>query len=114
MLIGRYDDPATYTGIDVDVRIDAALTDESKRGEAAEQWLADLRSFANQYECLGVPEAFGERVYIFDVIIPDRYVVPIQLAEAGKGAEGVEVVVENRDSHSPPISVERRPEGSAP
>jgi hypothetical protein len=33
------------------------------------------------------------------MIIPDRYFVTVQLPEARERAEGVEIIVENRDFH---------------
>ena len=41
-------------GVDVDVRIDAALADEPQLIEALEQWSADLRPLADQDQDYGV------------------------------------------------------------
>ena len=99
MLIGRHDDPESRAGVDVDVRIHATLTDQPQRAEPFEQWLADLRSLANQYQHLGIRETSGKCVEVLRVIVPHRYRVTVQLAEARERAERIEVVVQNRDLH---------------
>ena len=99
MLIGRYDDPATRTGVDVDMRVNAALTDEPQGVEAFEQRLTDLRTLANQHENLSVLKARGEGVDILDVIVPDRHLVSVQFAKAPEGTKRVEIVIENRNFH---------------
>src|SRR5688572_4361912 len=99
MLIGRYDDPATRTRLDVDMRVNAALTDEPQGVEPFEQRLTDLRALANQHENLSVLEARGESVDILDVIVPDRHLVSVQFAKAAEGTKGVEIVIENRNPH---------------
>ena len=95
MLIGGYDDPAARARLDVDMRVDAALTDKPQGVEAFEQRRTDLRALANQHEHLCVLEARGERVDILRVIVPDRHVLPVQLAKAWERAQCVEIVVEN-------------------
>ena len=99
MLIGRYDDPATRTRVDVDMRVDAALTDEPKRVEAYEQRLTDLRTLANQHEHLCVLEARGERIDILRVVVPDRHLVSVEFAKARERSKRVEIVIENRNLH---------------
>src|SRR5262249_46291394 len=99
MLIGRYDDSASRTRVDVDMRVDAALTDQPQRVKAFEQRLADLRTLANQYEHLRVFQAYGKRVEGLGVIVPHRYLVCVQLAKARKSAKGVEIVIQNRNLH---------------
>jgi hypothetical protein len=42
------------------------------------------------------------------MVVPDRDVVPVQLAEARKRAEGVGVVVEDRDPHRAPTAARPR------
>src|SRR5262245_26088129 len=99
MQTGRYDDPATRTRIDVDMRVNAALTDEPQGVEAFEQRLTDLRTLANQHENLSVLKASGEGVDILGVIVPDLYLVSVQFAKAPEGTQRVEIVIENRNFH---------------
>ena len=99
MLARRHDDAAPRAGVDVDMRIDAALADQPELRQALEQRRADLRAFADQHQRLGVAQALGQGVDILDVIVPDRHVVAGELAEAGQGAQGVVVIVEDRDFH---------------
>ena len=44
-------------------------------------------------------QPLGERVDVLDVVVPDRDLVPVELAEARQRAQRVEVVVEDRDLH---------------
>ena len=91
--------PQPRAGVDVDVRIDAALADEPQLRQALEQRRADLGALADQHQRLGVPQPLGQRVDVLDVIVPDRDVVAGQLREAGQRAQRVEVVVEDGDLH---------------
>ena len=100
MLARRHDDAVLRAGVDVDVRIDAALADELELGQAFEQRCADLRALADQDQHLGVLQAFGQRVEVLDMVVPDRDVVAVELPEAGQRPHGVVIVVENRDFHS--------------
>src|SRR6266513_3676180 len=109
MLIGRYDDAATGTRVDVDVRVDTALADEPKCVEAFEQRPADLRTLANQHKHLRVPEARGELVDILCVVVPNPYFVPVELVKAWERTKGVEIVVENRNLHGTCPSYIRSP-----
>ena len=97
---GRRDDHSELrTGIDVDVRVDAALTDEAELRQSTQEWRADLSALANQHERFGLAQALGERVDVLDVIVPNLDVVPRQLREAFERAQRVLVVVEDRDPH---------------
>ena len=58
--------PQPRAGLDVDVRIDAALADEPEIGQALEQRRADLGALADQHQHLGVAQALGERVDVLD------------------------------------------------
>ena len=99
MLIGRYDNAATRARLDVDMRVNAALTDEPQGIQALEQRLTDLRTLSNQHENLRVLKARGEAVDILDVIVPDRYLMPVEFAKARKCTKRVEIVIENRNLH---------------
>ena len=56
-------------GVDVDVRIDAALADELQVGQALEQRRADLGAFADQDQRLGAGKPLGQRVEVLDVVV---------------------------------------------
>src|SRR5437016_12456375 len=86
-------------GVDVDVRIDAALADEPQLVEALEQWSSNLRPLADQDQDFGVSQPFRERVEILAAVVPDGDFVACVLAETGKGAQRIVIVVEDGDSH---------------
>ena len=58
MLARRDDDAKPRTGLDVDVRIDAALTDQLELRKAFEQRCADFGALADQHEGFGVLQSF--------------------------------------------------------
>ena len=105
MLARRHDDTAAGTGLDVDVRIDAALADESEPGQAFEQRRSNGRALADEHQAFGVLEPRRQRVCILHVVVPDRDLMTLEPLEAGKRAHRVEIVVENRNLHAcaPPI-----------
>ena len=82
MLARRHDDAEPRAGVDVDVRIDAALADQPELRQPLEQRRADLRALADQHQRLGVLQALGERVDVLDVVVPDRDVVAVELARS--------------------------------
>src|SRR5439155_20848181 len=86
-------------GVDVDMRIDAALADEPQLIEALEQWSSNLRPLADQDQDFGVSQPFRECVEILDVVVPDGDFVACELLETGKGAQRIVIVVEDGDSH---------------
>ena len=100
MLVGRHDHTATRTRLDIDMRVDAALADEAQRAKAFEQRRADLRALADQHQHLRIPEALCERVDILRVVVPDRYVVPVELAKARERAQRIEIIIQDRNLHS--------------
>ena len=71
MLARRNDDAELRASLDVDVRIDAALTDEPELVQSMEQRRADLGPLADQHQHFGIPQSFGQRIDILDVIVPD-------------------------------------------
>ena len=82
-------DAEPRAGIDVDMRIDAALADELELGQALEQGRADLRALAEQHQRFGVAQSPGQRVGVLHVIVPDRDVVAVELAKARQRAQRV-------------------------
>src|SRR4051812_40872090 len=105
MLIGRHDHPVACTRVDIDMRIDAALTDEPQGVEALEQRLADLRTLTNQHEHLRACEARRERLDVLGVIVPDRYFMAVQFVKAGETTKRVEIIIENCNLHGTFLSL---------
>ncbi len=85
--------------IHVDVRVDTALTDQLQLREPFDQRLPDRRALADQHERFGVLQALGQRVGVFRVIVPDRYVVAFEFPERVEGPNDVLVVVEDGNFH---------------
>ena len=82
MLARRHDDAEPRAGVDIDMRIDAALADQPQLRQPLQQRRADLRALADQHQRLGVAQPLRQRVDVLDVIVPDRDVVAGELAEA--------------------------------
>ena len=99
MLVRRDDDAVLRARVDVDVRIDAALTHQPQLRQPLDERPADRRAFADQDQRFGLGQALRERINVVDMIVPDRDLVAVELAEAVEGAQGVEVVVEDGDVH---------------
>src|SRR5437867_5994138 len=59
----------------------------------------DLRTLANQHEHLRVLEAGGEGIDILHVVVPDRYLVSVELVKARESTKRVEIVIEDRNLH---------------
>ena len=95
MLARRHHDAEPGAGVDVDMRIDAALADQLELGQPLQQRRADLRALADQDQRLGVLQAVGQRIDVLDVVVPDRDVMAVELAEARKRPHRVVIVVEN-------------------
>jgi hypothetical protein len=91
------------------VRVDASLADQSKIRESFQECGADFRALTDEDESFRVVETPCKLIDVFGVVVPHRDVVPVQLAEAVKCPERVEVVVEDGDSHQsiPPLAGER-------
>src|SRR6266446_821968 len=104
MLVRGHNNAEPRTGINVDMRIDAALADELQPGQAFQERRPDRCAFANQHQRLGVGEAARECIDILDVVVPDGNVMAIELAEARQRAYGVMVVVQDGDFHEMPSS----------
>src|SRR5207344_1361051 len=97
MLARRYNDTELRTGIDVDVRVDAALADEPELVQSMKQRRADLRPLTYQHKRFRIPQSFGQRIDVLDVIVPDLDLVTCQLFEAVEGAKRVVIIVKNGD-----------------
>ena len=94
---------ATFgAGVDVDVRAGAAgLGDELQLRQLVQQVLVDPRALANQDQGFGVRQAHAELPGALDGIVEDLDLVPGEQREAIELANGVLVVVEDRDLHRP-------------
>ncbi len=92
MLARRYYDTELRTGIDVDVRVDAALADEPELVQSMEQRRADLGPLAYQHQHFGIPQSFGQRIDILDMIVPDLDFVIRHSLEAVERAKRVVVM----------------------
>ena len=62
MHVGAQQDTVGAAGVDVDVRIDAALADQSEPGQSLEQVGLNARAFAEQYQGLGVGVTARQRI----------------------------------------------------
>ena len=96
----RHHDALLGAGVDVDVRIDAALADQLELGQLGEQRRADAGALADQDQRLGVLQPLGQRVGVLEMVVPDRDVVAVELLEAGQRPHGVVIIVKNGDFHS--------------
>ncbi len=99
MLVRGHHDAEPRAGINVDMRIDAALADELQPGQAFQQRRPDRGALADQHQRFGVGEASRECVNILDMIVPDHDVMAIELAEARQRAYRVVVIIQDGDSH---------------
>ena len=99
MLVGRDDHAPAGARVDIDVRVHAALADQPELVQTLEQLRSDLGPLADQDEDLGVFQARGERAGLLQVIVPDVDLMALQFPETGQRPQGIEVVVENRDTH---------------
>ena len=96
----RGDDHAERgAGVDVDVRVDAALADQPQLRQPLKQRRSDLRALADEHERLGVAQPLGEHVDVLDMVGPDRDVVTGEPGEAVERAQRVVIVVEDGDLH---------------
>ena len=86
-------------GLDVDMRIDAALADKPEVRQPLQKRRGNRRALAKEDERLGVAQPFPKHVRVLDVIVPDRHVMAFQLGEARKLSERVEPVVKNVNLH---------------
>ncbi len=100
MLARGDDDAEPRAGVDVDMRIDAALADQLQLWQSLQQRRADLRALADQHQRFGVAQPLRQHVDVLDVIVPDRHVVAVELPEAVERPDRVEIVVEDGDLHA--------------
>ena len=68
------------------MRVHAALANELELVRRSSSGARIWRALADEDEHLGVFEAFGERVGVLDVVVPDFDLMSVQLPEAGKAS----------------------------
>jgi hypothetical protein len=81
------------------MRVDAALADQPQRWKSLEQRCTHRGPLSDQNDRLEVAQSLGQGVEIFEMIGEDGHVVAVELCVARKPADGVEVIVEDRDLH---------------
>src|SRR5438105_4969289 len=99
MQIGAHRDPQPGARVDVDMRIDAPLTDLLETREPFQQRGTDLRAFPDQDKGLGIAETIDQLIDVLDVIVPDRDLVARQPGETLERPERVEIVIKDRDPY---------------
>ena len=90
------------------------MADEFEPGQAFEQGGLDCRAFANEHQAFGIFQARRERVGVLHVVVPDRNLVTLKLLKAGKRAQRIEIIVEDRNLHAPSSQVGAVHVGLAP
>src|SRR5215217_6449183 len=81
------------------MRVHAALADQPKLGQLLQECCTDLGSLADKHNDLSVAKPVCKRVYLLNVIVPDRDLVAIELSEGVQGPNRIKVVVQDRDLH---------------
>ena len=79
------------------MRVDAALADEPELVQPMQQRRADLGPLAYQHQRFRIPQSFGQRIDILDMIVPDFDFVTCHLFEAVESAKRIVIVVQNGD-----------------
>ena len=87
-------------GFNVDMRINAALRDQSEARQALQKFRADLVAFAKQNERFGGLHPRGQGDGVGLVVRPDGNIVIRKFAKTGQTAKRIEPVVENMDLHA--------------
>src|SRR5215467_5212381 len=80
--------------------VDAALADELELVEPLEHRRRDLCALADQDEGLGVLQTLRQDIDVVHMVGPDLDLMTVELPEARKRAQRVEIVVEDRDLHA--------------
>lgn len=101
MQIGRNDDAKAGARSNVDVGIHAALADQAQLWKAFEKRRLNLGSLPKEHERFGIFQALAESVHLLRVVVPDLHVVAVELLEAVKRSQRVEVIIQNGYFHVP-------------
>ena len=91
--------PEPRARVNVDVRIDTALANQSQLRKALEQRRANLRALPDEHERIEALEALGERLSVLHMIGEDRDLVTTEPLEARQTTQRVEPVIEDRNLH---------------
>ncbi len=102
MKVRAKEDAIAGAGLNIDMRKDAALADQSKIGEAVKQRARDAGPLADQHKSFDVGKPVDEFILVFNMIRPDGYIMPRQLCEARKRPQRIKPVVKNRNLHACP------------
>ena len=95
----RHHDAEPGAGVDVDMRIDAALADEPELGQSLQQRRADFGALANQHQRLGVGEPRRQGVVVLHMVGPDGDVMARHRAETCQRANCIMVIIQDGDFH---------------
>src|SRR5204863_5008766 len=101
VLVGGNYHAKPRAGLQIDVRIDAALADEPQLGQTLQQGRADRGALPDQDQNLRVAQPLRKRIHVLHVVVPDRDVMACELAEAAERAHRVVIVVQYADFHAP-------------
>jgi hypothetical protein len=99
MKVRRDHDAELCASRDVDVWIDAPLTDQAQSGQAFEQWSLNPGAPSEQHERFGFTEPIRQGIQVLNVVVPDRDFMAVQLLEALQGPERIVMVIQDRDLH---------------
>src|ERR1700722_9534893 len=99
VLVRRHHDAEFGAGVDIDVRIDAALADQFQLRQPLQQRRADLRALPDQHQRFGVAQPLRQPIDVLDVVVPDFDIMSGELAETFQRPHGVEIIVEDGNLH---------------
>ncbi len=75
------------------------MTDESEIGQPIQQRRSDLRALPYQYQRFGFSKSIRKHIHILGMILPDLYLIAIQLLETWWRVKRTVVVVQDRNLH---------------
>jgi hypothetical protein len=99
MLARRDDHAAIGAGVDIDMRVDAALADQAQVRQPLQQPARDFRALADEDQRFDILQPLGEDLLVLDMVGPDRRLIARNRGEAVQCAQRVEIIVQNRDLH---------------
>src|SRR5262245_54313679 len=108
MQVRAHGDPKPRARVDVDVRIDAALADQSQLRKALEQRRANFRALPDEHERIEALEALGQRISVLHVVGEDRHLMTVEKLKARQSTQRVEPVIEDRNLHRDEYLYRRR------
>jgi hypothetical protein len=87
-------------GVDVNMRIDASLADQSQPGQPLHQLPCDSSALPEENERLRIGQALNQISDLLDMIVPYDDFVSCETSEARQASQSVEPVVKDRDFHA--------------